>query len=153
MSDTPRVVFDTVVFVRSLINPRGRWGQLVFRHYARYRLVISPAIALEILDVLRRPAIARKFRALETLDVPRVIDLLSQAEVVEVESIPAVSRDPNDDKFLATAVAGSASFLVTEDQDLLVLQEHEDVRIVDALTFLRVLEEHPDELVDGGRAG
>ncbi len=138
-----KVVFDTVVLVRALINPHSVCGRLVFGYYARYRLFVSRAVVLEILEVLRRPELVSKFRALEGFDVTRAIELISQAEVVNVPAVPAVARDPKDDKFLATAAAASADYLVSEDQDLLVLRTYEETRIVDALTFLRILEQEP----------
>jgi len=58
-----------------------------------------------------------------------------------VHSVPtlAVSRDPNDDKFLAAALAGSADCIVTEDLDLLDIGVYEGIQIVSAVTFLRTL--------------
>jgi len=46
------VVIDTVVFVRSLINPKSIWGELVFRRRDRYRLIVSQAIVAELYDVM-----------------------------------------------------------------------------------------------------
>jgi uncharacterized protein len=134
------VVFDTVVFVRCLINPFGLWGKLVFDHARDYRPVLSRPVIEEILEVLARPELTTKFRAVAGLDLRSVLDLLIQAETVELGAIPAMSRDPKDDKFLATAVAAAADYLVTEDQDLLVLKEHGGTKIVTAVTFLRLLE-------------
>ncbi len=136
-----KVVFDTVVFVRSLINPYSRWGSAVFRHADYYTLFLSRPILEEILDVLRRPELTRKFRSLEQMDTARVIEILGQARVVEVAEMPRASRDPKDDKFLATARAAGAEYLLSEDQDLLVLGEYEGVKIVDTTAFLRVLEQ------------
>jgi predicted nucleic acid-binding protein len=103
----PRVVFDTVVFVRALINPHGRWGQLVFQHFPRYTLIISRPVVVELLDVLRRPEVARRFRVFPGLDSDRLLALIGQAEVVDVGEVPLVSRDPNDNKLLAiTRAAG-----------------------------------------------
>lgn len=136
-----RVVFDTVVFVRCLINPHSRWGDLVFTYYPRYRLFLSQPVILEILDVLRRPELTRKFRTLKGMDMARIIEILGQAEIVEVETVPKVSRDIKDDKFLATARAAGAEYLVTEDEDLLVIGEYEGIRIVDTADFLDILEE------------
>ncbi len=65
--------------------------------------------------------------------------LLGQAERVELTEIPAVARDPKDDKFLATAAVAGADYLVTEDDDLLVLGEYQGVKIVKAAAFLRIL--------------
>lgn len=144
-----KVVFDTVVFVRSLINPHSVWGRTVFRHADSYQLFLSRPILAEILDVLKRPELTRKFRALHEMDVARVIQILGQARVVEVAETPRASRDPDDDKFLATARAAEARYLVSEDQDLLVLQEHEGVRIVDRTTFLRILEQELEQEEEG----
>lgn len=136
----PDVVFDTVVFVRSLLNPHGVWGRLVFAHYADYRLILSRPVLEEILEVLDRPELKRKYRTTQGLDRQRLFALFEQAELVDVEHVPAVSRDPKDDKFLATARAGAAQYLVSEDHDLLDLKEYEGVQIVDAVTFLQILE-------------
>ena len=46
--------------------------------------------------------------------------------------------------FLATAEAGRVDYLVTEDQDLLVLGEYEGIRIDDAVTFLAMLDRRGD---------
>ena len=135
-----RFVFDTVVFVRALINPRSMWGRLVFEHHQDYRLFLSRPVVQEILDVMGRPAIARKFRSLQGLDLTRVLQILEQADHVELANVPPITRDPDDDKFLATAQAAAATYLVTEDQDLLVLEGYEGVRIIDAATFLSILE-------------
>ncbi len=136
-----KVVFDTVVFVRSLINPHGRWGQAVFSYSGRYRLFFSQPVLEEILEVLQRPELTRKFRSLKTMDMSKIIEILGQAEVVELGNIPAASRDVKDDKFLATAEAAVADYLISEDDDLLVIKEYQGVKIVDTATFLRVLEE------------
>ena len=136
----PRVVFDTVVFVRALINPAGRWGQLVFTHSHGYTLLVAQPLILKLLDVLHRPKLARKYRILPGLDIARVLELVGEAHLVEVHDVPLVSRDVKDDKFLATAVAGGADYLVSEDQDLLVLERYEGVRIIDTRTFLRILD-------------
>ena len=59
-----KAVFDTVVFVRSLINPYGRWGELVFSYHDRYQLVVSKELVEEYLEVLHRPELTGKFKTL-----------------------------------------------------------------------------------------
>lgn len=90
--------------------------------------------------MLHRPELASKFRSLPGLDVRRVLDLVGDAEAVELGPMPKISRDPNDDPFLATAAAAGADFLVTEDADLLVLEQYGRTRIVSAERFLEELE-------------
>lgn len=51
-----------------------------------------------------------------------------------------MSRDLKDDKFIATAAAAGAAYLVSEDQDLRVLQEYAVTKIVTCRQFLDVLE-------------
>src|SRR5262245_9087729 len=110
-----KAVFDTVVFVRALINPHGLWGRLIFAHYARYQLCLCQPVVEEIVEVLHRPELTRKFRTLPGLDVGAVLGLLAQALLVEPAAIPPASRDVKDDKFLATAIAARAQYLVSED--------------------------------------
>jgi predicted nucleic acid-binding protein len=53
--------------------------------------------------------------------------------------IPLVCRDPNDDKILATALAGLADLIATEDKDLLDMGEYEGIRIVNGRELLGIL--------------
>lgn len=124
-----------------MLNPRSVWGRVVFDRAVEYQLVVSPPIIAEVLDVLQRPAVTRTFRFVAGLDFAALLGILEAADMVSPSSIPSISRDPNDDKFLATALAAHADYLVTEDNDLLVLGEYEGVRIVDARTFLGLLED------------
>ena len=65
--------------------------------------------------------------------------MLIEADRFELDEIPAVCRDPNDDKILATAFAGGADFIATEDKDLLDMIEYKGVRIVTRLVLLSIL--------------
>lgn len=134
-----KVVFDTVIFVRSLINPHGKWGKLVFNNYQLYQLYVSEPILIEILEVLKRPELTVKFKTLQTLDFPQIITILGQASCVELKKISPVCRDPKDDKFLATAVSAKADYLVSEDKDLLDFKEYRGIKIVKTEYFLNVL--------------
>lgn len=134
-----KAVFDTVVLVRSLINPFGRWGELIFSYRSKYRLFVSRQVVEEYLDVLHRQELTKKFQTLNNLDLRKIIELIGQAPSVEISTIPKVSRDPKDNKFLATAKASKADYLVTEDRDLLDLKEYMGTKIVTALEFLHIL--------------
>ena len=141
-----RVVFDTVVFVRALLNRRSQWARLVFDHVGDYRLVVSPPVLREVAEVLRRPELARRFATLPGRDPAAVLALLIEADGVDFDAatMPRASRDPKDDVFLMTTTAGGASYLVSEDNDLLVLGEYDGIRIVDAATFLGILSEEDE---------
>lgn len=135
-----RVVLDTVVFVRALINPKGSWGRLLFEYPDDYVLILSPEIVREILDVINRPTLRRRFP--EMADLPRmdmVLSKLEEAEVVEPRERLAVCRDPNDNKFFECAVNAKADYIVSEDRDILDVQEYEGIKAVSAAEFLTIL--------------
>lgn len=49
------VVFDTVVFVRALLNRKSHWARLVFERAQEYRLIVSSPVVREAVGVLQRP--------------------------------------------------------------------------------------------------
>lgn len=135
-----RAVLDTVVFVRALINPNGRWGRLLFELSDRYVIILSPDIIKEILSVLYRSALRERFPAMaEPAELERVLSLLEQAEVVERDQQLAVCRDPKDNKFFECAVAGGADYIVSEDRDILDVGEYEGIKTVSAEEFMALL--------------
>jgi len=59
-----------------------------------------------------------------------------------VEPVPLtgkLSRDSDDNLFVATAVAAGAKFLATQDRDLLVLEKPFGVAIVAPVQLMRFL--------------
>ncbi|HVF69635.1 MAG TPA: putative toxin-antitoxin system toxin component, PIN family [Xanthomonadales bacterium] len=135
-----KVVVDTVVFVRGLINPFSYWGKLLFKHNGKYRLFVSKPIVFEILEVLDREEIVKKFRLLKGMDKSKVIEIISQAEVVVLKNIEHISRDSNDDKFIATAKAAKVDYIISEDRDLLDIKEFEGIKIITAEEFIKIVE-------------
>ncbi|HXG35389.1 MAG TPA: putative toxin-antitoxin system toxin component, PIN family [Dehalococcoidia bacterium] len=136
-----RAVFDTVVFVRALINPHGRWGRLLFRFYDRYTLVLSPEIVMEVLDVLHRSGLRQRFPQIDEVAVERALAIIEKAEVAEPTERLSVCRDPADDKFFECAVAASAEYIVSEDRDILAVGEYRGVKPVTAEDFMLRLEQ------------
>lgn len=134
-----RAVLDTNVFLRALLNPRSHCGRLLGELTPLYTLVLSPAIVREILEVIQRPRLRRKYPALARLDPAALLARFERAEVVEPEVVPAVCRDPDDDVFLACAIEGGAAFLITEDTDLLDLGSHRGVRVCRPAEFIERL--------------
>jgi putative PIN family toxin of toxin-antitoxin system len=130
-----RVVLDTVILVRAMINPKSICGEIVFDLAHRYELVVSPPVIFEYLDVLHRPRLSRKFLMVTGDEFPKVLKILSDAEVVEFEDSAPISRDRNDDKIISTAIAGGVKLIVTEDKDLLVLDGYEEISIVTSKFF------------------
>lgn len=47
-----------------------------------------------------------------------------------------VCRDPKDDKFLELALSGDASFIITGDKDLLILNPFQNIKILSSSGFI-----------------
>lgn len=136
-----RVVLDTVVFVRALINPRGHWGRLLFEFAGSLTIVTSPAIVAELLDVLYRSSLRTRFPQIDDVSVKAVLEVLQQAEVVEPAATIDVCRDPKDNKFIECAVEGGAECIISEDNDLLDLGSYGGIRIIRAAELIAELED------------
>ena len=147
MSETLKVVFDTQIFLRALINPKSICAKIAPSYWrTQYRLYVSDAIEAEVMDVLNRAKVRQKFPQISNELVNETGRILSEeAERVSVESVEAVARDPKDDIFLACAKAAQAHYLVSEDNDLLVLNTYGSTSIVNALRFLEILENRKSE--------
>ncbi len=133
----PRVVFDTNIFVRALINPKGINARLV-QSLDRYLVITSLAILEEVVEVLSQPNLLGS-KAIAWLDADRAIELLRRAPLVTPTITVTVCRDPDDDKFLEAAVTAKADYLVTGDKDLREIDEYEGVKIRYPGEFLREL--------------
>jgi putative PIN family toxin of toxin-antitoxin system len=128
-----RAVLGTVVFLRALINPHGRWGRLLFDVSDRYVIVLSPEIIKEMLSVLYRTSLHERSPAMaEPARLELVLATLEGAEVVEPREKVSVCRDPADDKFFECALEGRADYIVSEEKDILTVREHRGIKAITA---------------------
>ena len=135
-----KAVIDTNQFVSSLISKQGPSAQLIDRwREQRFILVTSPEIIAEIQRVLEYPHISKKYK-LSKSDVQSLLTLIEH-EAVVIPKLPAVhviKDDPDDDKFLACALAARAEYIVSGDQHLLSLGSYKSISIVTVKEFLLI---------------
>ena len=74
-----RVVFDTVVFVRALLNQRNACGRLVFDSMDCYQLYLSTPVVIEILQVLAREELVGKLERRRGTSLQAIAGLLDDA--------------------------------------------------------------------------
>ena len=136
-----RAVLDANVFVSAAIHPDGPPGRIIERFLRTdvFTLVLSDAIVDEVMRALAYPKVRRYVR--RGLDAALWMeDLVLLADVVlDTVQVTGVSKDADDDKYLAAAIAGRASLVVTGDPHLLTVGEYEGVRIVTPRVFLDLL--------------
>jgi len=135
-----KVVIDTNQFVSALISKQGLPAQLLDSwKQQRFVLVTSPEIIAEIQRVLEYPQISKKYK-LSKSDVQSLLNLIEH-EAVVIPKPPAVhiiKDDPDDDKFLACALAAQAEYIVSGDQHLLSLGSYKSISIVTVKQFLLI---------------
>lgn len=136
-----RAVLDANVYISAVIRPEGPPGLIVerFLRDAAFELVASPAIVSEVQRGLLYPKVRKYIRA-ETDTDGWLAGIVLLADLVAGEyTLSGVSDDPDDDKYIATAVEGRATLVVTGDPDLLDIGEHAGVRMVTPREFLEAL--------------
>jgi len=128
-----RVILDTNVFISGVFfgGPPSRilegWRD------GRLKLVLSP----EILDEYQRVA-DELHTQFPDIDLSGLFELLVvAAEMHHAEPLPeAVCIDPDDDKFLACALASSAYLIVSGDKHLLQVAGYREIEILKPRAFI-----------------
>jgi putative PIN family toxin of toxin-antitoxin system len=133
-----RVVVDTNVLISALLQPSGRTTAVLDAiHAGRGALLLSDETFEELASRLRRPKFDRYVD--EATRHRFVADLAGVAAWVAITGAVRACRDPDDDKFLETAINGDADVIVTGDSDLLALDPFEGVRILTPRQFLEAV--------------
>ena len=132
-----RVVVDTNVFVAALLQ--GNTPRKVYDAFldGDFVPVFSPQLIQEIVQVLARP----ELRALmQRSEVSRLLALIKRDGFwIRPKQRIRVCRDPKDNILLECALAGRADYIVTGDQDLLILHPFRGIAILKPREFLRRL--------------
>jgi len=131
-----KVVLDTNILISGLF-----WRGAPFRILDAWRRRLflglwSPSIYTEY----RRVAI--ELNALRSgVNATEFIDFfVSQSESIADTILPdQVCTDADDDKFIACALAGRASFVVSGDRALVKIERYSGIKIVTATVFLKHL--------------
>ncbi len=64
--------------------------------------------------------------------------LILQSTPIEINETISECRDPKDNKFLELAVCGKAKFIISGDEDLLVLNPFRNIQIITPDSFLKI---------------
>lgn len=142
LTATIRAVVNTDVLISGLLSGNGRAGEIVDRWLAgEFTLLTSNHMLSECERILSHPILQQDLR-LDTVPKEDLMALLrDRSERTEVphSALPGVIPNPFDEVVLASAVAGHADYLVTEEESLLALREYEGVVIVSPERFVQLL--------------
>jgi putative PIN family toxin of toxin-antitoxin system len=138
-----RAVVDTNLVVSGLILKQGRPSQLIGAlRQGAFLLVLSDVLLEEYRRVLARQSFTQRY-GLTPQEVTDFLTLLATAQrAIPQRRLPVRVRDVKDNMVLATALGGQPEYLITGDEDLLILDGHPklpNLRILTVRAFLDLL--------------
>jgi putative PIN family toxin of toxin-antitoxin system len=121
-------VIDTNVLVSSVLIKKSSSDAALKKARSLGSLLFSEATFQELQITLSRS----KFDRYVSLQVRSefIFRLRLASELVEILERVDLCRDEKDNKFLEVAINGRADYLITGDNDLLVLRPFQDVKIL-----------------------
>ncbi|MFY9261141.1 MAG: putative toxin-antitoxin system toxin component, PIN family [Gallionella sp.] len=135
-----KLVIDTNVLVSAFLW-KGVPNQLIELARDRACQFFTCRLLLEELrDVLQRPKLAKFVQATGLTAEQMVVNYQKLVTLKTAHQLATqVSRDIDDDAVLACALAAKADLIVSGDEDLLVLQVFQGIRIVSAAQAIEMV--------------
>lgn len=132
-----KAVFDTNVLVAAFMT-EGLCSSLLIRARRHdFDLILSGDIVREFKNTL-----TKKFK-ISAADVSEITAIVKEA-ALEVIDHPApiarTCRDKDDDMVIACAVSADTDYIVTGDEDLLVLKRYKNIAIINPRNFETLFE-------------
>ncbi len=130
-----KVVFDTNILVSAMLWRGTPYRCLLAIRAGFAELILSPPILEEFRGVL-----SKKF-AITQEDVEDNIAVVRESStLIDIPGIlHVIMDDPEDDKFIETALVAGAPVVVSGDKHLLRLGDYGGVKVISARAFLDML--------------
>ena len=127
-----KAVFDTNVLIAAFLT-EGICAKLLIRARRRdFDLILYDGILQEFKRVLQKKFAASPHEMSEALII---LSAAAQDILGQTDSIAPICRDPDDDLILACARDAVADYIVTGDEDLLVLKNYDGISIINPRKF------------------
>jgi len=123
-----RFVLDTNVLVSAALFRQSKPSSVLREILNTGKLLVSLKILEELRNVLNREKFDRYITAKDRRDF--LAGLIRRSILVEPAIVITRCRDPKDNMVLELAVSGEANFIITGDEDLLVLNPFQSIQIV-----------------------
>ena len=133
-----RAVFDTNVFLSAIVFGGNPERAFLLTRERRIRLLVSPAILMEMASILRE-----KFGWGERDAADAVKTIGRAAELIKPSTTVSVLKDEGDNRILECAVKGHADVIISGDHHLLDLKKYGGIAILRPAEFLDQYERLP----------
>jgi putative PIN family toxin of toxin-antitoxin system len=128
-----KIVLDTNVLISGIFFSGPPSTILHAWHSRKRQLCVSVDILEEYLNVAER--LASRYAGIEYEGILELI--VQNSELVQAPDLPdRVSKDPDDDKFLACALASNTSIIVSGDSDLILVSGYADIQVLPPKAFV-----------------
>jgi len=131
-----RLAVDANIWISSLLKQTFQYRTEVF-FGSENIVLVSTELFHDLEDAIQKPYLEKRIS--RKLYEKLIAKLRSNAELVDVHSVVEVCRDPKDNFLLALAKDGNADYLITGDDDLLVLETFKKTKIVTLTDFETVV--------------
>lgn len=132
-----KVVFDTNILVSAILWRGTPYRCLLAIRAGLAELILSPPIVEEFRGVLSKKFAMAGKDAEENIAVVR-----ESSSLIDIPgTLRVVMDDPDDDKFVETALVAGAQWLVSGDKHLLRLGDYRGIKVISARAFLDMLAE------------
>lgn len=132
-----RLILDTNIWISFFLTRRmEKFEEILFTGY--YLFIFSPQLIVEIKSVLLRDKFSKIIKAsdLNFLD----LFIANYGLIVSPETEVDLCRDEKDNFLLSLAIDARANFLLTGDQDLLILDQIASTKIITYSDWLKIHE-------------
>ncbi len=136
-----RIILDTNWYISATINRKSRRRLYNFLTDQSISILYSEKLVEEYNDVMSREKYVRIILPHQTARFAALV--ISKLQEINVRSSIVMSRDPKDNFLLALSKDGKANYLVTGDEDLLVLNKIGGTRIIKMSEFEKILYSEP----------
>ena len=131
-----RVIFDANIWVSFAIGKRLTELKMALTH-PKVEVFVCQKLLWEVKLVVQKPKLLKYI----SQDRQKLLfELMQACQYVNIDEQTSISRDPNDDYLLDLATTTDADFLVTGDNDLLILKNYQNANIVSFASFMAVIE-------------
>ena len=131
-----KIVIDSNIFISAFF-----WGGKPKEIFDRVlngfdELYITDEIVNEINKVMG----SNKF-TVNNNDIKDYINIIEKysKKIVSKNNIKSISRDADDDKILQCGIDGNVDYIITGDNDLLILKEYNKIKIIKPKEYLEII--------------